>query len=71
MCQALRLKTTNAAPYIDGLEAKGYVERLKGQRRNVVLTRSGIEKLELLGEDGPAQMALHLGEDREPENQNR
>ena len=49
---ALGVKGTNAAGYLDPLEKKGYLVRdiLAGTRRNIRLTKQAIEKLELMGE---------------------
>jgi DNA-binding MarR family transcriptional regulator len=45
----LQVKGTTAVGYLGPLEKKGYIERVPGQGRNVLITELGYEKLEELG----------------------
>jgi DNA-binding MarR family transcriptional regulator len=45
---ALKIKSSNAMPFVNPLIKKGYLERIDGPRRNIRLTSQALEKLKLM-----------------------
>jgi DNA-binding MarR family transcriptional regulator len=48
IAEALKIKSTNAMPFVNPLIKKGYLKRVNGPRRNMRLTTQALEKLKLM-----------------------
>jgi len=56
VAEAMHLRSTSAAPYLNPLVNKGFLTREPRRRRNIMLTPAGIKKLVLMGIDVRGQL---------------
>lgn len=57
VAEAMGLQTNTAEMYVQPLVRKGYLARQRGRHRNMRLTRAGISRLEMMGENVLEQLA--------------